>query len=137
MARFVVAKVGEIPRGEQKVVRVKGREILLLNVDDEYAALLNRCPHEGAKLLCGARVGLLESDEPGRFSYTRQGEFLRCPWHGWEFEIRTGQSWCDPKDTRIKNYDVKIEPGESLAKGPYVAESFPVHVEDSYIVIYL
>lgn len=135
MARHVVAKVADIPTGSNRVVVVRGREIAVFNVGGEFYALLNRCPHEGASLACGARVGLIESDEPGRFSYSRAGEFIRCPWHGWEYDLRTGQSWCDPKDTKVKTYATKVEPGEKIVKGPYVADTFPVTVEDDYIVV--
>ena len=64
-------------------------------------------------------------------------EFLRCPWHGWEFDIRTGQSWCDPQSVRARQFQVTVEPGEALVKGPYVAESFAVSVEEDYLVIEL
>jgi 3-phenylpropionate/trans-cinnamate dioxygenase ferredoxin subunit len=62
-------------------------------------------------------------------------EFIRCPWHGWEFDIRTGQSWCDPKSMKARNFKVQVEPGTELVKGPYVAETFAVTVEDDYLVI--
>jgi 3-phenylpropionate/trans-cinnamate dioxygenase ferredoxin subunit len=60
---------------------------------------------------------------------------LRCAWHGWEFDMRNGQSWFDPQRVKIRTYPVVIEDGETLAKGPYVAETFPVHVEDSYVIV--
>ena len=64
--------------------------------------------------------------------------------------MRNGQSYFDPKRFKIRSYPVAIESGEELAKelateigegldglekGPYVAETFPVHVEDSYVII--
>jgi 3-phenylpropionate/trans-cinnamate dioxygenase ferredoxin subunit len=60
---------------------------------------------------------------------------LRCPWHCWEFDIRTGQSWCDPDSVRARTYNVTVEPGETLAKGPFAAETVPVSVEQDYIVV--
>ncbi len=62
---------------------------------------------------------------------------LKCPWHGWEFDLRTGQSYCDPKSTWVRAYEVTVEPGEALARGPFVAETFPVSVEENYIVVEL
>ena len=97
MARHVVAAVGEIAEGERKLVTVEGREIGVFNVKGEFYALLNKCPHAGASLCRGMVIGLAQSDEPGEYRLTRPGEFLRCPWHGWEFDIRTGQSWFDPE----------------------------------------
>lgn len=60
---------------------------------------------------------------------------MRCSWHGWEFDLRTGKSWCDPRRVRVKNYAVSVEPGTRLVEGPYVAETFPVSVEGEYVVI--
>jgi 3-phenylpropionate/trans-cinnamate dioxygenase ferredoxin subunit len=135
MSRHVVAAVAELPPGSRKLVTVKGRQIALFNVKGEFFALLNKCPHEGASLLHGQITSLVESDEPGEYRVSRQGELLRCPWHGWEFDIRTGQSWCDPKGTWVKQYACAIEPGAALAKGPFVAETFAVSVEQDYVVI--
>ncbi len=135
MARHVVASLGEIAPGDCKIVTVQGREIGVFNVGGEHFALINRCPHEGAPLCRGVLVGLAESDRPGQFRLVRQGEMLRCPWHGWEFDIRTGQSWCDPDSVRARSYAVTVEPGEALAKGPFVAETVPVSVEREYVVV--
>jgi 3-phenylpropionate/trans-cinnamate dioxygenase ferredoxin subunit len=137
MARHVVAAVGEISPGERKIVTVRGREISVFNIGGEYFALLNRCPHQGGELCRGTLIGLVTSSEPGRFDYSRPGEMLKCPWHGWEYDIRTGQSWCDPNDTKAKAYAVTVEPGETLARGPFVAETFTVSVEQAYIVVEL
>ncbi len=48
----------------------------------------------------GILTGLIESDEPGHYKYSRKGEIIRCPWHGWEFDVRTGQSYCEPEKNR-------------------------------------
>jgi nitrite reductase/ring-hydroxylating ferredoxin subunit len=135
MAKHVVAAVGEIPSGGRKIVTVRGREIGVFNLDGAFYALLNRCPHQGGELCKGTLVGLVTSGEPGQFDYSRPGEMLKCPWHGWEYDVRTGQSWCDPNDTKVKAYEVTVEHGDVLAKGPFVAETFAVSVEQDYIVV--
>ncbi|HWE18841.1 MAG TPA: Rieske (2Fe-2S) protein [Hyphomicrobiaceae bacterium] len=135
MSRRVLARASEIPPGTSKIVTAMGRQIGLFNVGGEFFALSNRCPHQGAELCKGWVVGLVQSDGPGDYRVTRPGEFLRCPWHGWEFDIRTGQSWCDPKTMKARNFKVQVEPGAELVKGPYVAETFPVTVEEDYLVI--
>lgn len=135
MASYVVARTEDIPEGGRKLVTVRGREIVVFNVKGEYFALLNRCPHEGASLACGVLVGLVQSPEPGEFAFSRPGELLRCPWHGWEYDVRTGQSYCDPDDIKVKRYAVAVQPGERIVKGPYVAETFPVSVDGSYVVV--
>ena len=90
---------------------------------------------EGAPLEKAACVARLTSPEPGVYQRSRVGELLRCPWHGWEFDMRNGQSWFDPKRVKVRSYPVAVESGEELQKGPYVAEIFSVHVEDSYVII--
>lgn len=135
MARHVVAKTSDIPPGGNKVVTVNGRDIVVFHVNGQFFALLNRCPHEGAPLEQAACVAHLSSNEPGQYTRSRIGELLRCAWHGWEFDMRTGQSYFDPNGVKIRAYPVVVEDGESLAKGPYVAETFPVLVEDSYVII--
>jgi 3-phenylpropionate/trans-cinnamate dioxygenase ferredoxin subunit len=135
MERYVVAKTSEVPPGAKKLVEVKGRSVVLINANGEYFALLNRCPHQGGSLFHGDLIGVVESPEPGKYCYSRRGEMLRCAWHGWEFDVRNGQSWCDPRRTRVRTYPTSVEEGGELEKGPYVAESFPVTVEDEYVLI--
>ena len=135
MAKHVVAKVGEIPDGGRKVVNIKGRSIVVFNVKDSYYALLDRCPHEGAKLSSGPLVGLVESDNPGEYDYSRAGEFIRCPWHGWEYEIRSGKSYCNPNSICVRKYEAGVEGGKGLVEGPYVADTFPVSIDEQYIVV--
>ena len=151
--KHVVATAGEIPPGGRKIVEIGGRMIGVFNLDGEYVALLNRCPHQGGPLCEGKLWGLLEASAPGEFSYTRRGEILTCGWHGWEFDIRTGQSWCDPKRLRVRTYEVRVETGSQLlgeadeligdsvaanadrVKGPYVAETYPVSQDGDYVVV--
>jgi nitrite reductase/ring-hydroxylating ferredoxin subunit len=135
MARHIVATIDDIPPGKRMLVKVNGREIGIVNVDGEYFAVGNRCPHEGASLCKGRVVGLVESTEPGSYQFSRRGEFLRCPWHGWEFDLRTGKSWCEPDRTKVRSFDLKVESGGSLVEGALHAETFPVSIEKQYVVI--
>jgi 3-phenylpropionate/trans-cinnamate dioxygenase ferredoxin subunit len=135
MSKHVVAAVKEIPPGGRKLVTVRGRPIAVFNLNGEFFGLFNRCPHQGGPMCEGILTGLIQSDEPGRYSYSRKGEILRCPWHGWEFDIRTGQSFCDPQKIQVRSYPVEVAPGQTVVKGPYVAETIPVSVEEHYVVV--
>ena len=134
MSRHIVASVGEIPEKGSKLV-VKGRPIAVFHVAGEYFALTDRCPHEGGSLCAGRLIGLVRSREPGVYECSRPLEMLQCSWHGWEFDIRTGQCYCDPDSIQARSYAVSVEDGAALAEGPFVAETFPVSVEDDYVVI--
>ncbi len=135
MSREVVARAADVAPGTCKIVTVAGREVGIYNIKGEYFALANRCPHGGADLCKGRIGGLVTSGGPNQYKLTRPGEFVRCPWHGWEYDIRTGQSYCDPQSVRVKQFRVTVEPGEEIAKGPYVVETFPVSVEEDYLVV--
>jgi 3-phenylpropionate/trans-cinnamate dioxygenase ferredoxin subunit len=154
LARHVVAAVDEIPPGRRKIVEVAGRSIGVFNVGGEFFALRNRCPHQGGPLCEGKQWGLLTARVPGEFEYGREGEIIGCGWHGWEFDIRTGQSWCEPERLRVRAYQVSVEPGAAIVepaessptadpqspipgrvKGPYVAETYPVSVDGQYVVV--
>ena len=130
-----VTSCDSIPLREGRLVTLAGRDIAIFNLGDRFMATDNRCPHEGGPLCQGKMIALVQSDGPGTYRLAGEREFLRCPWHGWEFEIRTGQSWCDPNSVKARPFAVTVEPGESLVKGPYVAETFEVSVEEDYLVI--
>ena len=135
MTKHVVAPISDIPPGGRKLVDVNGRAVVVFNLGGEFFALNNRCPHKGGSLCHGKLSGLVQSSAPGEYHYSRRGEIIRCPWHSWEFDIRTGQSWCDPQRLRARKYAVSVEPGARLVEGPYKAETFPVSVEGKYVVV--
>ena len=133
--KHVVAAIDEVAPGTSKRVSVGGRDIALFNLGGEFFALADKCPHESGSLCKGKIIGLAMADEPGKYKLFRDGEFVKCSWHGWEFDIRTGQSWCDPRTTRVRAYDTAVAAGEELVKGPFVAETFPVAIEQNYVVV--
>ncbi len=135
MSKHVVATVDEIPDGGRKLVTVRGRPIAVFNLSGEYFCLFNRCPHQGGPMCEGILTGLIESREPGHYEYSRKGEILRCPWHGWEFDVRNGQSFCDPEKITLRSYAVEVAEGQRVVQGPYVAETIPVIVEEKYVVV--
>jgi 3-phenylpropionate/trans-cinnamate dioxygenase ferredoxin subunit len=135
MARHVVARAVEIPPGSRKLVQVGERRIVIFNIRGELFALSDKCPHRGGSLSKGRLTGLVVSSAPGEYTYSRPGEIIRCPWHNWEFDVRTGRSWCDPKRLKLINYAVSVEPGARLVEGPYVAQTFEVAVEHDYVVV--
>lgn len=162
VSKYVVGKAGDIEDGGQMVVEVNGREIIIFRRNDKYYGLLNRCPHRGAKLCKGRFIANITSDAVGEYQFHGEERLLACPWHGWEFDIKTGQSYFDPVRVRTRPYTVEVESGEKLKieiesgetglapaayaekvgaegpglrPGPYRAETFEVTVEDEYLVV--
>jgi 3-phenylpropionate/trans-cinnamate dioxygenase ferredoxin subunit len=135
MPRHIVATANEIPEGGRKLVTIGNRPITVFHTNGEYFALYDKCPHEGGSLCAGKLTGLVQSDRPGDYRLERKGEIVRCPWHGWEFDLRTGQSYCDPRRFRVKSYEAGIASAGEVVEGPYKATTFPVTVDEDYVFV--
>lgn len=109
--RHVVAKVVDLAPGQRQIVTIAGREIGVFNVGGEFYALRNICPHRGAPLCRGRLRPLIISREVYQLDRDREGEILKCPWHQWEFDIKTGKALFD-EALRVKMYTVKQEGDE-------------------------
>lgn len=109
--RHVVARAADIPPSSRQVVTIEGHEIGIFNVDGAYYALLNRCPHRAGPLCHGRLRPLISSSEVGQIIHEREGEVLKCPWHQWEFDVRTGIALYAPR-LRVRTYKVVQEGDE-------------------------
>ncbi|HET7875800.1 MAG TPA: Rieske 2Fe-2S domain-containing protein [Methylomirabilota bacterium] len=94
MARVVVAKVGEVPPGEGRVVDAGSRTLALFNVDGAYYALDNTCAHRGGPL------GEGELEET----------IVTCPWHAWRWDVTTGANVNNPA-VKMACFPVAVEGG--------------------------
>lgn len=89
----------EVPPGQNKVFRIGNREIVVFAVNGQYFAMKNSCPHHGVAL----SGGILENGT------------VRCPGHGFCFDVKTGQCEKDPS-LRASIMDLKIEDGKLLVR---------------------
>lgn len=133
MGKHVVCAIDELPPSHRKIVEIEGRSIGVFNVKGRLYALRNRCPHRGAPLCEGLLKGLVIGPQPYCYEVTRGEEILRCPWHGWEFDITSGRSIFNPHRVRVKSYDVTVESADADTS----IETFPVSVESDLIVIHI
>lgn len=116
----------EVPEGGRKIVDVGGRSVGIFQVDNGFYAVRNSCPHRGAPLCKGAIDGYVTGERPGEFTFERNGEILRCPWHGWEFDLKTGEFVFNPHKIWVRKYDVSIE--QPVEDDPGI-ETYEVSVE--------
>ncbi len=103
-----VGSLEELDRGGRLVARVGGREVGVVR-DAASGALhgvRNRCPHHGGPLCLGT-VQERVTGEPGRYSLSGRS-VLRCPWHGWEFDLETGRCVDEPS-LRAAVYPVRVD----------------------------
>ena len=110
VVHYVLAEE-DVPEGGHAVVNIEGREIGIYRVNGEYHAILNYCPHQGAPICAGLVSGTTLPSEVYDYEYGRAGEIVRCPWHGWEFDLQTGKSLFSDR-IRVKKYKVEVQEGK-------------------------
>ena len=106
---YYVAQVDEIKESERVIVEVEGREIAVFNTDNEYYALLNYCVHQGGPVCEGVVGGTLEQDGE-ELVYSKGMGTVACPWHGWQFDIKTGKHTAQ-SNYKIPTYQVVVRDG--------------------------
>lgn len=90
-----VAKTGEVPEGQGRLVEAGGRPLALFRVQGQHYAIDNTCLHKGGPLCEGELEGFV----------------VECPLHGWRYDVRTGQCATNP-GVAVRSYPVRIEGGE-------------------------
>ncbi|MGI3784081.1 MAG: Rieske (2Fe-2S) protein [Janthinobacterium lividum] len=113
-----VGPLAELRGADCRVVHVDGRPVAVLSVGDDLFAVSNRCPHRGAPLSAGTVGGTLVSSAPHAFVYGRDARVLRCPWHGWEFDLETGRSLLEPRRVGVRTFSVTCEDGQVVLHTP-------------------
>jgi nitrite reductase/ring-hydroxylating ferredoxin subunit len=102
MARFVkMAALEDLPLGGAREVEFEGRVYALFNIDGQISAIDGICPHQGGPLADGCI----------------EGTMVTCPWHGWQFDVRSGRTPLGPKIKQAV-FDVKIEGEDILVAVP-------------------
>ena len=92
-----VADLDELPPGRVKTVTAGVHSMALTNIDGEYTAMDNRCPHQGGPL----GEGSIETGAEGEC-------WLRCPWHGWDFDPKTGRPPGGHEDSGQMLYPIDV-----------------------------
>jgi nitrite reductase/ring-hydroxylating ferredoxin subunit len=146
---FEICAVSQLGPGQRVIREVPGvGRVGIFNVDGKYYALKSVCPHHGASLCEGPITGTTRAvfgkAGPPKTEWVRDGEIVRCPWHGWEFDITTGKALVGFR-WRVAQYDVVLgpsgdggapisAPSVGLADGepdpPSEVSTFPVVAED-------
>jgi len=96
-----VAAVSELPPGASKEVLADDLVVALFNVGGKFYALDGVCPHAGGPLGEG----------------TLRGTIVTCPWHGWQFDVTSGQN-CLNARLMHKSYPVTVDGDDVLVEIP-------------------
>lgn len=99
------------PPGRVGVVEASGLRVGLVWVDGELHALADACPHRGAPICSAGQLVPVVTLDGGR-ARVGVADHVRCPWHRWDFDVRTGACHGAPH-LRLKRFDVSID-GEEV-----------------------
>jgi nitrite reductase/ring-hydroxylating ferredoxin subunit len=95
-APVVVAKVDELKVDQMKLLRLGDQRIVLARTEQGYVAFDDRCPHRGGSLAGGSMMC----------------GTVQCPWHGSQFDVKTGAVKAGPADQGIRTYRVEVDKGD-------------------------
>jgi nitrite reductase (NADH) small subunit len=102
MAQWVaIARIEQCPPGQALELVAGDRIVALYNVDGEFFALDGVCPHQGGPLGRGCLSGAI----------------VTCPWHGWQFDVRTGQHQLS-RTLKQPQFELRVEQGQVLIQLP-------------------
>lgn len=103
--------------GILRIVQVGRHQIgILRSQDDILHAVLNVCPHKGAPVCKGTIGGTMLPSAPGELIYANDGKVLKCPWHGYEFDIETGASLFGITRGKLRKFPTEVRDGEVYVK---------------------
>jgi 3-phenylpropionate/trans-cinnamate dioxygenase ferredoxin subunit len=109
-----VGTVAELRREGSRIVEVGGRRLAVISVGDSFFAIDDRCPHMGASMCAGSLSGTFVASDPHEYVYGLDQGVIRCPWHGWEFDLATGRSLLEPRRVGLKTYVVVERDGDVI-----------------------
>ena len=102
MTRVAVGRLEELAAGAPRLVQVDGRRIVLVRAGDAVYAIADACAHRGGPL------------SEGKLSGTR----LACPYHGWHYDVKTGQCIFPRNGAAVESYTVEVADGEVTVELP-------------------
>jgi nitrite reductase/ring-hydroxylating ferredoxin subunit len=106
-----IGQADEVRRDGCRIIDINGRRVGVISVEDTFFAVTDRCPHMGASMCQGTVGGTFVAAAPHELVYGKDGRVIRCPWHGWEFDLETGRSLLEPERFGLKTYPVTVEDG--------------------------
>jgi nitrite reductase (NADH) small subunit len=106
--RLVVCHRDELKPGERRIVDDGKHGIGVFNIEGRFYAIKNVCPHAGAELCRGTVHATHAPSDVAEFIPALHGRVLRCPWHGWEFDIPSGKGLYD-RNGRVATYVVEVD----------------------------
>ena len=130
MRQVKVGSTSEFADPGRKIIAFERIEVGVFKLDSEFFAYLNQCPHAGGPACQGKMIAKVEEiiadDRTSKgmmFSKTKM--HVVCPWHGFEFDVRTGAHPGNPR-AKLRRIKVAVSGGDVIVTAPDERESVPV-----------
>lgn len=103
--------LADIDPGEVRSVTVDGLKLAVIrDQNGSVHALADRCAHAGARLSHGRLLQKVVGNDVDQYRLTDE-LILRCPWHGYEYDLNTGRCLADPDNIGVRTYTVTVDEG--------------------------
>jgi nitrite reductase (NADH) small subunit len=117
-----VGPVSAFPIGRPSEVTVGRLNLGVVRAPSGVYAFRNECPHQGAPLCSGYFSGTMVPSKPRELEYGLDNEVIRCPWHGWEFRVSTGEALFGISTRRLRTFDAEVRGSEVYVCVPAASE---------------
>ncbi|CAG7599975.1 hypothetical protein PAESOLCIP111_00356 [Paenibacillus solanacearum] len=107
--RYKVLEANELTDGGQRIVSVKEMELGIYRIDGRYYAWRNVCPHAAAPVCAGLVRGTRLPSGVYDYRFGLDNQVLRCPWHGWEFDLTNGRHLAQGSKAKLRGYPVEAD----------------------------
>jgi 3-phenylpropionate/trans-cinnamate dioxygenase ferredoxin subunit len=111
-----VGAIDDFQVGRLRQVDLAGKDIIVVRRSvDHFYAVTSRCPHQGAPLCLGEVDGTFLPSRPGEFTFGMEGRIIRCPYHGYEYDLETGlPAFSEGVNERLVSYETVTRDGRVL-----------------------
>lgn len=110
-----IGSVRDFPDGQVSIVTVGRTDIGIIRWSGKIYAVSAVCTHQGGPLCRGVLSSRLTAHQPGEMALQDAAPVIACPWHGWEFDVSTGEAIWDPT-MRVRTFTVEIVAGRVLVE---------------------
>ncbi|HMN52306.1 MAG TPA: Rieske (2Fe-2S) protein [Xanthobacteraceae bacterium] len=117
MTEWFVAKASEMSDGDRRIIRANKREICVFHKDGAFHAYSNTCLHQGGPACEGLLINnVVDVVTPDRLYHGQTfGDKLHfvCPWHGWEYDLKSGEAIGSEGKKRLRSFEV-VQRGDDI-----------------------
>ena len=114
----IICEASQLPPGHMVSGKLGPMPVVVIRTKDVgLYGLLDKCLHQGGRLSRGRLLEAIDCDDPSdcRYRVVEGREIVKCPWHGYEYDIKTGSTLFDP-DRRLRTFKVHEEDGQIVAE---------------------